>query len=466
MKKVLVNLNKKWWPILLIVSIALFALNVLLFYPGYMSPDSLWQLCQAKGDCELTTWHPVSMAMLWSFLMSIAGGRIGTLLVFQITLLWSSLFLLSNYIWQKTKNKKYSLLPLVVGVLPFVWGLSGVVWKDVHMAFSLLASVSLILTATLLKEKHKYLKYFLYILILVSIFYAISVRTNGFVAALPITYFFVVSTKLLKKQWKIILATIIIIASGYLISFNLHRVSGVSVKKDNADVSMYLYDIVNIYPAEKLAQKAPASLQDILLKMSNCSYNNQSNSVDLAWWSCISVDEIEELSSSKEDYFTLRAFWLKAVAKNPIDYIFSKLATTNLFLFPSTPTVAPSGVAHSEEPLSPRENTYGMRAKVPAGPTINRSYTNNFGVLHFSFLFKAWFWLLSSTAVLLVTIKNNRFKKYKQLVIALSISSILYILSLLLGSLTSDYRYVYWPAIATTISVLLLFIGRSRVKKR
>lgn len=464
MKKFFNDLNNKWWPILLAITIVLFALNVLLFYPGYMSPDSLWQLCQAKGDCELTSWHPVSMALLWQTLMSLGGGRIGTLLVLQVTLLWGSLFLFSNYVWQKTKNKKYSLLPLAVGLLPFVWSLSGVIWKDVHMAFSLLASVSLILTATLLKDKNKYLKYFIYFLIILFIFYAISVRTNAFVAAIPIIYFFIASTGLLKKQWQIILATIIIVTSGYLISFNFYKVSGVSVKKDNADVSMYLYDIVNIYPAEKLAQKAPASLQDILLKMSNCSYNNQSNSVDLAWWSCISTEEIEELSSGG-DYPALRSFWLKTVAKNPIDYIFSKLATTNLFLFPSTPSVAPSGVAHNEEPLSPRENTYGMKAKIPAGPTINRSYTNNFGVLHFSFLFKAWFWLLASTITLVVAIKNNRFKKYKQLVIALSISSILYVLSLLLGSLTSDYRYVYWPAIATTIAAIFLYVGKKKAKK-
>ena len=464
MKKFFNDLNNKWWPILLAITIVLFALNVLLFYPGYMSPDSLWQLCQAKGDCELTSWHPVSMALLWQTLMSLGGGRIGTLLVLQVTLLWGSLFLFSNYVWQKTKNKKYSLLPLAVGLLPFVWSLSGVIWKDVHMAFSLLASVSLILTATLLKDKNKYLKYFIYFLIILFIFYAISVRTNAFVAAIPIIYFFIASTGLLKKQWQIILATIIIVTSGYLISFNFYKVSGVSVKKDNADVSMYLYDIVNIYPAEKLAQKAPASLQDILLKMSNCSYNNQSNSVDLAWWSCISTEEIEKLSSGG-DYPALRSFWLKTVAKNPIDYIFSKLATTNLFLFPSTPSVAPSGVAHNEEPLSPRENTYGMKAKIPAGPTINRSYTNNFGVLHFSFLFKAWFWLLASTITLVVAIKNNRFKKYKQLVIALSISSILYVLSLLLGSLTSDYRYVYWPAIATTIAAIFLYVGKKKAKK-
>jgi hypothetical protein len=81
--------------------------------------------------------------------------------------------------------------------------------------------------------------------------------------------------------------------------------------------------------------------------MSDCSYNSESNAIDLAWWSCISTEEIEELSSG-EDYPTLRSFWLKTVVKNPIDYVFNKIATTSLFIFPSPASPAPNGVPDND----------------------------------------------------------------------------------------------------------------------
>jgi hypothetical protein len=60
--------------VMVFIAVIGFIVSLAFFYPGYRSPDSEWQLCQAVGDCMLNNWHPVSMALMWKAL--ITGVRV------------------------------------------------------------------------------------------------------------------------------------------------------------------------------------------------------------------------------------------------------------------------------------------------------------------------------------------------------------------------------------------------------
>lgn len=73
-------------------------------------------------------------------------------------------------------------------------------------------------------------------------------------------------------------------------------------------------------------------------------------------------------------------------------------------------------------------------------------------------LFRGWFWL---TVALVLAIRPGR-GLFAMPVRALGISSAAYILGYLPIMPATDFRYVYWPALACALGLLLLRLGRGR----
>ncbi len=147
---------------------------VLTFYPGSMSFDSDQQFQQAlSGTYE--DWHPPIMAWLWHNLLWIKKGP-QPMLFFHVGMFWLGLFL----IWYRFAQKKryaYLIVPLL-GFLPSVISMMGVIWKDIGLGSSL------VLVVGLLVFNHRYKKLSAF-LILILLFYGTAVRHNGIAATLP-----------------------------------------------------------------------------------------------------------------------------------------------------------------------------------------------------------------------------------------------------------------------------------------
>ena len=91
-----------------LVAVSILALLVVIFYPGYMSPDSISHLEQATGVAHLTDWHPPVMTRLWGFLIRVTG-YISSMLIFQLTLLVAAMFVLSSLVYRHTRNRAWAL---------------------------------------------------------------------------------------------------------------------------------------------------------------------------------------------------------------------------------------------------------------------------------------------------------------------------------------------------------------------
>lgn len=155
------------------------------FHPGYLSADSNTQLGQALGDEPVNDWHPPVMALAWRITIGITGD-FATMASLQAALLWGTLWVLARLAWRKTGSRGLSLAVLAVGLAPHIMNLTGVVWKDVHLAYALLAVFAIALTVRDLPQDRPRTRWALLVLGVLFLAYAALVRKNGVPAAIPV----------------------------------------------------------------------------------------------------------------------------------------------------------------------------------------------------------------------------------------------------------------------------------------
>jgi hypothetical protein len=112
--------------------IILFILNLFIFWPGQVSPDSLAQLKEALAG-TYTDPNPPIMAIVWHYLLFIFPYTTG-MLIFHLTLLYSSCFIF----FQAFKKYKVKYFYLIYPLLPPILFYSSSIWKDVGFAFAYL----------------------------------------------------------------------------------------------------------------------------------------------------------------------------------------------------------------------------------------------------------------------------------------------------------------------------------------
>ncbi|MCD6064465.1 MAG: hypothetical protein K0R82_2376, partial [Flavipsychrobacter sp.] len=118
-----------------------FLINVIAYYPGFLTSDSLDQYEQAITG-KYGNWHPPAFTLLWRLLNSIYKGPF-LLLVFQLGLLWGSAYVLM----QTVKKRHWRIAIFVLSLAPFVQNFAGCVVKDSQMALPWLLSFALLFRA-------------------------------------------------------------------------------------------------------------------------------------------------------------------------------------------------------------------------------------------------------------------------------------------------------------------------------
>lgn len=109
-----------------LVVVSILALLAIVFYPGYMSPDSISHLEQATGVAHLTDWHPPVMTRLWGLLIGVTG-HISSMLIFQLVLLVAAMFMLSILVYRYTRNRAWALSTYMIVLLPNIVNIAGVI---------------------------------------------------------------------------------------------------------------------------------------------------------------------------------------------------------------------------------------------------------------------------------------------------------------------------------------------------
>jgi hypothetical protein len=148
------------------------------FFPGHVSPDSIWQLKQGRSGIFDDN-HPPLMAFVWGALDHYWPGP-APMVVLQNLLFWGGLF--GFGIW--LSRERAWLVMLFVGFWPSVFALLGTVWKDVQMGAAFMCALAAVLLAGEVRNFGKQLLVLAFALL--ALFYGTAVRHNGLLPAFPV----------------------------------------------------------------------------------------------------------------------------------------------------------------------------------------------------------------------------------------------------------------------------------------
>lgn len=429
------GVEKHWVAILIVMAILACIFNILLFYPGYMSNDTLTMYYTARGNTP-TDIAPVVLGLVWRILYFITG-KTSTMLIFQLAMLWSSLCLFAIYVYKNSKSRLLSIVCLLIGGLPFIINISGVIWRDNQMVFSLLLALAISLFAKDVKNKKWRIS--LFAIVFVLALYAALSRVNALAAVVPIFFLIVKMSGYIKKtSWQIV-ATILFIPL-VLVGFPIvNKIVG--VRHIANDSGVFLDDIVRVSKDTDLSKiSMPEDLRNSLLEIRQCSIEKNI---------LVSNIHICAFGHNREMLYeydaAMRGIWVQVSSSNIVRYIQYKAELFASFLVPQI------DYTYIWQPgIEP--NDYNESVRFPELGAINYSYVHKFGYKYLRAAFEPWFWLILGMVVFGLSMRKKT--KNATIIRLISISGIVYILGYIPTGIPSDYRYIYW----SVFSVIFAFI--------
>lgn len=400
---------------------------VSVFHPGFMSFDTLVQYEYAR-EWRFVDNHPPLFSFVWALLLSLGAGYAGMFL-FNLFLL-NACVLLFGY---KFEFKFIALLFPLAMLFPWVFNFSGVIWKDVTMAYALMLSGILLL---LFNEKK-----WSFPIGIVLLFFAASLRYNSLFAIFPILFLAIKLKFKLKSTLLNLVLSLIVIAA--FVSANYYIVYGL-LHAEHADLSGFLLadDLsvlsqsygFSLLPTVNFSDIQKCAIKPIHYERALCFISQgYDQSGNLA------------IGIPLHDVFKM---WLSAVSANPLDLISSKFNAFIYFL--RIPSLGP--YYYWAPGLIP--NPYSL---VPSNPGLVDFASTVFRFVP-SLFFLPWFWVILNMSLLFCSYlskSNNRF-----FYIAMLYSSLLYIASYFLEVPSADFRYAYWTVISTTFLGLFMCISK------
>nr|VFK11750.1 MAG: hypothetical protein BECKLPF1236B_GA0070989_102412 [Candidatus Kentron sp. LPFa] len=427
------------------------------FYPGVYTPDSGEQLYQAL-EGRYTDWHPPLMAWVWSILIGLTDSFTSLFFAHHIILL------LAGFAWIGFFARLgFSRLALLVPLLlasPLLTNFSGVVWKDVGYAFSMLLAAGILANFTLSKR----LTFFGIFSIFCLLVYAYGVRMNGVFAVFPLLYamFFIV----VKQKRRAISPLRIYFLAGSLAIFSVFLiVSGIFYFKDkiiDAEKSyafqyVQLYDIAGIsaisggdYFPEYIKSFKGYDIEKIKNGYGHGSANNL----------IYSVEPLLPLSNDSLSQTELKSSWLASILHEPLAYLEHRWAVFSFLM--EKKLYSQERVQSNEDRMSLFKRTNVNTDKInvvgvdfpgylSSRRFINKTHSYALG----SIIYSGWFWL----SILIVQMVSCAFLEkspFRFVLFTIALSGVLYILPYFVVSPASSFRYLYWGSISGAFGVLIV----------
>jgi hypothetical protein len=407
---------------------------IAVFHPGYMSSDSIDQLRHARMGLYLAVHAPL-MGWLWRHLDQIVAGPMG-MLIFQNAVFWGGLALIAY----AASPRLAPLVVLVVGFYPSVFAELGTIWKDVHMGAALVLASGLLVVAARRRSLGALS------LCVVALWYANSMRANASTAVLPLAV--AAGAVAAELAWPrtgraaaagaAVMA--FILAGTALTNATLHAITAPPLQ------AQLVHDLVGIsaasrtneLPAFEFAQPGVPSEQTAVRLY-------QPETLDPLFFGPNAFRQTSDPGQLKE----LRESWASAVRRHPRVYLSHRLQLFGTLIgargtevwYPYHWQIDPNDLGVVLRPSA--LNAAAMRALAA---------TRNW------FFFRAWIHLAVAVAIAAAAILLRR----GTLSVALAASALLYTGPYLFVAPSPDFRYVWWPVVATLLSVVA-FAGDLRL---
>lgn len=415
-----------------------FALTLWCYFPGWMSPDSLDQLSQARGVIY-SNWHPPLMAWIWRFGEYLVPDG-GAILVFHATLFWAGGALFFSAL--DLKPLIAGALLLAFGFFPTVFALLGTAWKDVGLGVSLVFATGCLAQAQFRRRER------LLVPAGAALFYAFAVRHNSPPAVLP---FFVwgVGIILRNKRMSFVRTACIsvlfaVICSGAFLG-GAKALNSVLNRGATAfpEQVLFLYDIAGIahhegsmpiLPQYLSGPGSPKTPEDL------ASIYNPGSSGTLFWGSAhLPRFPITANSAEIRELFD---FWRGYVLSHFRSYLRHRLEVFRFFMSFDTPFVVyPFHIGITE-------NQMGVVYR-PTRP--GRAVAAGLEDLRHTFFFRGWiFGALGLFVAAASMIRRNL------PALGVSSSGLIYLGMSFFITPASDFRFMWWSVLSVFLSAALL----------
>ena len=427
-------MNSKYGKLLTGATTALLILTIwTCFAPGFMSHDSITQYQSALNQSYSDS-HPAIMSYVWHLsLMLVSGPQ--SLLVLHLVLLVIGIF-----IWQINISNPYlKVLVPSIFFLPWILNFSGVLWKDVGMAFSLLVATGLLFNQ---KNSRK-----LALLSLPFLFYAFAVRHNAILATAPLIFFASLRYLCPRKVLSGLLITATVSVAFWLavsaITYGLLKAErkhyetllmGDEIAKISARTGE------NLLPWVKRDDLMACTKQPILYERALC-FISRGYDVSGSLMTGTPYEETHRL-------------WKNTVLAHPL--LSLKMRWDAFLYFLRSPSLAP---AYVWQPGIMR-NDLNIVLSRPDQAQLMEDYVAKSQNSVLSELFKPYTWLILSIVMLALGTRIQSPVERMQ-IFALNLSALGCYFSLLAAVPSVDFRYAYWCVIATNLSIVI-FLAASR----
>ncbi|MEO6335047.1 MAG: hypothetical protein ABIO91_08700 [Pyrinomonadaceae bacterium] len=421
-----------------------FGLMLWAFYPGMMSGDSIASLGEGRSGIIYDQNSPL-MSFLWGKLDMFVPGP-GLMLTLQLAVFWAAAAVLWEAVYRESLGLGiacvlFPFMPQILSQLPMIW-------KDVGMGVTLFLSATLVYWAA----KNKTLVPLLFSPIF--LFYGLAARLNALPAVLPIAIWtgFVV-TSFLGSGKRPMMA--VAIGTAYCVALfaavQLVQASVTGGRTSYPFQFVLLHDLAAISLSNGEPGFPAYISENTNFSMENVRKNYRTTTVGGLVYgdeSAPGAPAVLEVAEDPQKISQLRAVWGQQVAANPAVYLRHRLGVFGELI----------GLGRSvsfqywdlDLSRNPPEFPIGKNG---AGTALTGYFRLFQRPLMQTFFFRAFIWILACGYFFYCSLRS-RLRGDWSFVFVLSASSLLYILSYFFTAPAADFRYVYWPAIASAIVVI------------
>lgn len=433
-----------------------FIFSAVAFYPGQLTPDSVYQLQQAKGLEVLTDWHQPGMALFWRFLI-FTTGEVSSLLYFQLLVYWLAFGILAICVRVRSGKLSLGLAPLLFAALPTSHIISGIFTKDVLMAAVLCLVATLLYLSSYLSHRTK-LALFLFIATIVLIVFAGNLRYNVLPALMPLAY--AASNNYFSNNRKTLLATVAIMLT---VQASITSVGWIfNVVHSRGQLAILVDDIKSLLTEDEiLASNMNSDTKKYVIEVKrDCS--NKGLLVNSTFM-CGDVTGFRSLAS--KDYDNVLYAWASAVQEKPIGAITLRAKIFWNFITKYEPFTSEKikNEARLFSAYTP-DNDLGFFYLRPelVQSIIGGGNSSFFGNVansysgisqsEFKFMYRPLFWIVILCA--LIYYHRVRLSRVTHTYSAMAIlsSGAIYLLTYFPLATANNYRFIYWSVLSIGIA--------------
>ena len=422
------------------LTLAGFALTVLLLFPGYLTNDATYVYSYIVR-WSLGDWQSPLMTILWWLIDPISPGP-GSLFLLIVTLYWLGFGVIALAV-----ARRAALLALVVpllGLTPPAFLLLSMLWRDILFSGVWLCAAAILYWAA---GHARAVRAAMQVLAVILIGLGILLRPNAIVAAPFLLVYALWPTRFEWKRTALLFVPAVIAGYG-LVHVVYYEV--LHVKRENPLHSLLVFDLGGItYFTQENQFPVRWSAEETALLVTTQCYQPQH------WDSYWTLDPCKfvmaRLERPDDIIFGSQRLvdaWIRAVTAHPLAYLEHRLTVLWTFL------AAPNMTLELYKP--PEETSLAHNRFFPALLPLHDALKS--GVL-----FRAGFWLALSVAIFAWALPA-RGTASGTFAVCVTGAGIFYVLTFGLLGVATDFRYAHWDVVAALAGIVPALLARAEMR--